>query len=174
MADLVTHVCVAYLCKVVARGAHVPVFIAGTVLPDLVCRVPAIVFSGASQRGLAVPWELMVGWEPLHLPVGMLVLSWTLSLLFREQERRSIFWNLLGGMGLHLLIDLLQDHYGVGYLLFFPAPLPSFELGWIGSEDSVVMALPLLAITMLIWWRRRGTMIQAGRDPEADIGSMSR
>jgi hypothetical protein len=66
-----------------------------------------------------------------------------------QDLRRSAFLDLVGAMALHLGLDLLQDHQGVGYLLAYPFSDVLFELGWIGSEDSVLVA-PVLAAGALI------------------------
>ena len=94
-------------------------------------------------------------WVPMHLPVGMLVLSFSLCLLFPAPRRRIVFANLLGGMALHLGLDLLQDHQGVGYQLLFPLWDRPLELGIFGSEDSVLVAPVLALLALGAWWRRR-------------------
>jgi len=154
LADLVTHACVALLWKAASRRPHIASFVAGTLLPDLLCRLPGIGFTALSHRDVDVPWVLLVGWEPLHLPIGMALASYALALLFSADVRRGVFANLLGGMFLHLGMDMLQSHQGIGYLLAFPLPSRSVELGWIGSEATVWIALPLALVTGLVWKRK--------------------
>ena len=101
-----------------------------------------------------VPSLLIYGWDPLHTPVGMLLSAYAISLLFVAEQRVGIFWNLLGGMLLHMAIDLLQSHLGVGYPLLFPFSTRAFELGVIGSEATVPLALPLALLAAWAW--RRG------------------
>ena len=77
-------------------------------------------------------------------------------MFFGTQERRAILANFLGGMFLHLAVDLLQDHHGVGYVLFFPFVHLPLELGLVSSEASVRWAPLLLIVSgLLIVWRRR-------------------
>lgn len=153
MADLVTHLSVGVLLKAATRGPHTAIFLAGTIIPDL-SRLPAMVFSALNHH-VDIPPVLLYGWGPLHMPAGMILTAWLLALLLPEDIRRAGFGNLLAGMGLHLALDLLQSHLGVGYALLFPFHNSSFELGWIGSEATVPFALPLAALAWLVWrWRR--------------------
>lgn len=153
MPDLITHGCLAYLLKVATGGPHRTTFLAGTFLPDLLGRVPGLGLIALGGLGVPVPTWMSALWEPFHLPCGMLPLALLLTGLVRAPARRAVFSNLLGGMALHLGVDLLQDHMGNGYLLLFPFSTMSWELGWMGSEDSVVLAPFLLLVTLLVGWR---------------------
>ena len=155
VADLITHWSLAVLLKAGTGWRNVPYFVAGTLLPDFMARVPPLVVELLSRPfGGAPPWASYV-WVPMHLPAGMVVLSAVLCLLCPVHLRRAVFANLLGGMALHLGIDLLQDHQGVGYQLFFPLWGRPFEFGVVGSEDSVVVAPVLGLMALGVWWRRR-------------------
>ena len=153
MADLVTHAAVGVLLKAATSRTHAAAFIAGALLPDLLSRLPSMICS-AARVIVDVPSLLIYGWDPLHTPVGMLLSAYAISLLFVAEQRVGIFWNLLGGMLLHMAIDLLQSHLGVGYPLLFPFSTRAFELGVIGSEATVPLALPLALLAAWAW--RRG------------------
>ncbi|MFT4979933.1 MAG: hypothetical protein ACI8S6_005845 [Myxococcota bacterium] len=155
MADLVTHAAVGVLVKAITRGPHAAAFIAGNLLPDVLSRLPAMLCSGIDQHIVRLPPLLLYGWNPLHMPAGMVLAAWLLSMLFDSSVRRGVFWNLLGGMAVHLGLDLLQSHLGVGYALLFPLSHQTHELGWIGSEDTVLIALPLALFAAVLWRRRR-------------------
>ncbi len=174
MADLVTHTCLAYLCKalrprVAQRPAHIATFILGTCVPDLLGRVPSMGLTVLRWGVPAIPeWAIYV-WVPFHMPVGVALSSFILSFLFPEALRRVAFLNLLGGGLLHLGVDLLQRHFGIGYLLFFPFSLWDFELGWIGSEDTVRIVPLLVPLTAAVaWWRQKGA---PARTPKPPAGS---
>lgn len=155
MADLITHACTALLWRAWRPRAHTPSFVAGSLLPDLLSRVPAIGLTRLhDQLGWDIPDALIYGFSPLHLPIGMLLSGYVLSLLFPREQRRGVFVALLKGMALHLAVDLLQYHYGAGYALFYPLSLWSGELGWMGSEDTVYLAPPLVLGTAWVWRRR--------------------
>lgn len=155
MADLITHAATALLWRAWRPGPHLPAFVAGSLLPDLLARVPAIGLTRLHDRmGVPVPELLINLWLPLHLPAGMLLSSYVLAQLFEEGARKGIFRALLAGQALHLLVDLLQYHTTGGYMLLYPLSTWSFELGILGSEDTVYLAPPLAALTAVVWWRR--------------------
>jgi hypothetical protein len=156
VADLITHACVAVLAKAATRPKHVAIFVAGTCLPDLLGRVPAMGLTVARWSLPAIPeWSIYV-WTPFHMPVGVVLSSFAGAFAFAPALRRAAFWNLLGGGMLHMAVDLVQRHFGVGYLLLFPFSTWDFELGWIGSEDTVLIVPFLLPLTLWIARRRWG------------------
>lgn len=164
VADLITHACLALLLKRGQRALrpatalHLSSFAAGSVLPDLLGRLPAEVFSLIQRHTGPLPPLLLHGWEPFHLPVGMVITSVGLAALFTPRQRLAVFSNLLAGMLLHLGVDLLQDHAGAGYLLLYPLSTRPYELGLIGTELTVWLVPGLVAATALAWWgpaRRR-------------------
>lgn len=160
MADLITHTCTALLWKAGTGGDRVAVFVAGTCFPDLLSRVPAMSLTWLRWSVPAIPEWLIYLWGPIHMPAGIVTTAWLLSFLFPAAGRPAVFRNLLGGGLLHLAVDLLQRHFGVGYLLLFPFSQWDFEIGVIGSEDTVLIVPFLVPITAgLGWWRwgrRRG------------------
>jgi hypothetical protein len=166
VADGVTHLASAYLLRAPAGGRHVPVFVLGAVLPDLVSRVPALAAEEAVRQGVPVPQALVWCWTPLHLPAGILLVSLLLPFLFAEEERPAVCCALLGGGALHVALDLLQRHVGLGYLLLFPFSSRDFEVGLLGSE-ATVWAAPLLAAAAALLWgfRRRAAARRAGDVP---------
>ena len=153
MADLVTHAAIGVLLKVATSRKHAAAFVAGTMLPDLLSRVPSMIFS-AARVFVDVPELLIYGWDPLHMPAGMVVSAYAISMLFVAEQRAGVFVNLLGGMLLHIGVDLLQSHLGVGYPLLFPFSSRAFEFGIIGSEATVPLAIPLAVLAAWAW--RRG------------------
>ena len=167
MADLVTHAAVALLLKAATSRRHAAVFVAGTLLPDLLSRVPSMIIS-ASRAFIDVPNLLIYGWDPLHTPAGMVLSAYAISLLFVAEGRRGVFVNLLGGMFLHMGIDLLQSHLNVGYPLLFPFSTHAYELGLIGSEATVPFAIPLALLAAWVW--RRGRNVGAAQSSEEGDG----
>ena len=143
MADLLTHGAAAVLTKAATRWSMASVFVAGTLIPDVASRVPSILLGFVHVHVARIPEWLLFAWEPMHQPMGMVVLAYLLSMLFPAACRVAIFGNLLGGMALHLLLDVIQSHHGAGYMLAFPFATNTFEFGWIGSEATVPFALPL-------------------------------
>jgi hypothetical protein len=155
VADLITHGCVALLAKAPTERAHVATFVAGTFLPDLVSRVPSWALARIGRTVAPIDPTFIYWWDVLHLPVGMLALAVTLAQLFPASARRAVFWNLLGGMFLHLGVDVMQSHLSSGYLLGWPFSTTGFELRWMGSEDSVFLVPVLVPVTWAVWrWTR--------------------
>ena len=142
MADLITHSAAAVAWKAVTNGGMPAVFVAGTIMPDLLARVPSIVMGFVHVHVVQLPALLIHGWQPFHQPAGMLLVAYLMAMMVGESKRRAVFWNLAGGMGLHLGIDLLQDHHGSGYLVGFPFWTGTFEFAVMGSEATVWWAVP--------------------------------
>jgi len=165
VADLVTHVGSALLVKAGLGTRFTPVFVVGVVLPDLAARVPAMLLTQAKQVGFPVPTTLVYGFEVLHMPAGMAALALLLALAWAEVDQRVRVWaELCLGCALHQAVDLLQHHFGVGYFLGWPVWRGHFELGWIGSEDTVLVAPVALAIGAGAWRLRRRVERAAAED----------
>ena len=112
MADLITHMACGLVVKGVTRGNYTGALVAGTVLPDLGARVPAMGFSALAKAGVSIPPEVPYAFEVLHMPLGMILMCLLIALWFVPEQRPGIFLNLVAGCGLHLGLDLLQDHLG--------------------------------------------------------------
>ena len=156
MPDLFTHFALAYLPARATEPAASPpwrlwptaaLFCLGAILPDLVSRGPG--FLGVNHYVTGA----------LHSPAVLLLVVYLLSLLFQARVRRLVFVSLASGVGLHLLLDLLQRHIAGGdYYWFFPFSWRSFALGLFWPSDSV-LAIPALVLIILLWemacWLRR-------------------
>ena len=154
MADLVTHLACGLLVKALTRRPGTAAFLVGCALPDLAARVPSMALSALRHRGLPVPEAAIYAFYVLHMPLALIALTWLVASAFRAADRRLVWGNLLGGAALHLGLDLLQRHYGAGYMLLYPFSRWDWEAGWLGSE-STVLAAPALAVAgAALWWRR--------------------
>lgn len=153
MADLVTHGCLALLLKAPTKRRYAATFVLGTMLPDVLSRAPFVALTWLHSEIVELPLWLLYCWVPCHLPVGMLLVALALSQLYGSGQQLRAGLNLLGGMALHLGIDLLQDHLDQGYVLLWPLSDASVELGWIGTEATVFAAPVLLPLTAWVWLR---------------------
>lgn len=138
MPDFVTHVVSAHLAA--RRWFPSPlavVFIFGTFLPDLLTRGFYLIFP--------IYWWVL----PLHTPVGLAVLCWTLAQLFTPGERRGVFLALLGGVTLHLLLDATQRNVSFTYFWVFPFSWWTTTGGIWWAEDSLKL-LPFLVLLTLV------------------------
>ncbi|MDI6793511.1 MAG: hypothetical protein QME81_11710 [bacterium] len=156
MPDLVTHSGVAYLIyKLFSRRRYLIIFLAGTILPDVITRIPYFLVESGYD------WLFV----PLHTPVGMTLVCLWLSYFFEECERKPVFVNLWLGSLLHLGMDLLQ--YGIipQHLLLFPFSLKRYEIALFSAEASMYI-IPLWLILIVgveLVLRYRGRTINAGR-----------
>ncbi|MCB9777697.1 MAG: hypothetical protein H6742_03965 [Alphaproteobacteria bacterium] len=160
MPDLLTHGAAGLLVGwgLLGRraGPWTPVFALGCLLPDALARVPGILTGEIHTKLHPLPDLLLYGFEPLHQPAGMALAAAALAAAFADGQRLRAFVALFGGMSFHLALDLLQHHEGAGHLLLFPLSDQSCELGLVGSEDSVYVAVPLALMALVLgWWRRR-------------------
>lgn len=162
MADFLTHLVSALLPAALCRRVPVGPFALGAVLPDLGSRVPSLALEALRRGGVSVPEVLSHPFSVFHTPLGgiaaVILIS---SAVVEEQRRRARRW-MLAGLGLHWALDLVQNHYGNGYMLLFPFSTWDWELGWVGAEATVPYAPALALVTALAWaWRLRRRTVSA-------------
>lgn len=151
MPDLMTH---TFLGLILAKGKErrlknqnryllfIFFFLIGNILPDMVSRVPMIIFP-----------KLIPFFHPFHTLIGGLLFSYIFALLFEETIRRKVFGFAFAGSVFHQVTDLVQkSFFGSGYRLFFPLEF-EIKIGFIGPEDSVYMIPFLLLITLVLYWK---------------------
>lgn len=162
MADLVTHLSTVLLPGSLVSHRAVAGVAIGVVLPDALGRVVPMALELAQSAGVGIPDPLVWSFGALHAPAGILLTNATLAQAFVRDQRLEAFLALTLGGALHVLVDLLQFHYGRGYPLLAPFSWQEYEIGIIGSELTVDFALPLLGLTLLFWgirgaiaWSRR-------------------
>ncbi|MGN7614386.1 metal-dependent hydrolase [Magnetococcales bacterium HHB-1] len=135
-----------------ARRWRAP-FVIGTLLPDIMTRVPHIVF----VRFL--DWKIQYFLDVLHSPVAFLLASFSLSFLFVGEKRETVFMALFLGTLLHQVLDLMQEpfHDG-GYPIFFPLSYQEIHWDWFYYQDSVYLFPFFLLLTGFLLfddWRSR-------------------
>ncbi|MEA1928149.1 MAG: hypothetical protein U9N73_08065, partial [Candidatus Auribacterota bacterium] len=149
MPDLITHVAGAYLVK---KGFRITKFLVlfylGSMLPDLVSRPFHILW----------PRTLFAA-QAFHSPIGIFLICWMISLFFREDQRKPVFFLLFFGSMIHMIMDAGQKHLIGGYIWFFPFSIKTYTLGLFWPEDSVRF-LPYTVLIVLIIlgiskWRER-------------------
>jgi len=153
MPDLLTHLASARVPGAFLRDRRVQaLLIFGSFLPDVV-----------SKTLYWAAWTPSDFLEPLHSPLGLLLLSYAAALFVEESLRRPAFAALFGGALLHVAVDMLKDNLGSGSsALFYPFSTREYELGWIDPEN-VVLLIPLdVAVLALMAWLER----RLGRVPQ--------
>ena len=87
MADLITHSALAVIVKASTDWRMPAVFVAGTLLPDIASRVPAIGLGYIHVHLLEIPRWILFAWEPMHQPLGMVVFAYLVSLFFSAVQQ---------------------------------------------------------------------------------------
>lgn len=162
MADLLTHVLVGHICKRLSPWpAEGVLFAVGSVLPDLAGRVPRIALDLLDPTGAwALPPMAFDVWSATHTPLTYLVLCLLLALWCPLSWRHVVWRNLaLGGL-LHLGLDFFQTHINPAtYRYLFPFSFAGWELGWVGTEESLAWIPWLVPVALFAEgryrWRRR-------------------
>ena len=149
MPDLVTHFAGAYLVNRVWKiGRGAVIFYLGAMLPDLITRPLHILYP-----------RLLPATLGLHSPAGVFLACWLISLFFRSDQRKPVFWLLFSGSLLHFLMDAAQKHLSGGYLWLFPFSSRRISVGFIWPEDSIRFLPVTLLIVLLVFavsrWRER-------------------
>ena len=140
MPDLATHVLVNSISgKFLRAEKNMVYFILGSVLPDLLTRVPSQIIP-ISNIGYFV--------LPLHAPLPLLLVSYIIVLFFPLAIRKQVFSWLYGGILLHFLLDAFQIHMGPGYYWFYPFSWFTYQWGLFWPEDSLYL-LPVLVLLFL-------------------------
>jgi hypothetical protein len=161
MPDLVTHIAGAYLVNrgwKIGRGAAF--FYLGAMLPDLITRPLHIVFPRLLPATLGI-----------HAPVPVFFVCWLISLCFRADQRKPVFWLLFSGSLLHFLMDAAQKHLIGGYLWLFPFSSRSYSGGFIWPEDSIRFLPLTLLIVILVFAGSRWRTGRKRETPEVALPS---
>ena len=149
MPDLFVHTVSGYLVmRPKWRKFFLPsVFLLGCVYPDLI-RGPYLLLSNMFQMNDIFAIRV------LHSPVPLLVQTWLLSLLFESEIRKKVFYNLLTGTALHLLLDGCQKTYGLHFWLFpFSFDNPISGIWW--ADDDLWLTLGVVLIGLGVFLHRR-------------------
>ncbi len=153
MAELLSHVLIAYVCFTIASWRlewltkrWIAVGIIGSLLPDL-NRLSIVVSETAIEATLGVPFDL----DGLHTLGGVLILAGIGALCFADEHRRA-FGVLLAGAVSHLLVDaakMYADGDAATWLYpftWYRHPSPNLYV----SSDPAVLVVSLSAAAV-VW-----------------------
>jgi len=112
------------------------------------------------SRPLHIVWPAIYpATQPLHSPVGAFLYCWLISLFFRSDQRKSVFFLLFGGSLLHFFLDIFQKHLVGGYLWLFPFSLKPFSFGYFWPEDALLVLPYTILIVLIVFlisaWRKK-------------------
>jgi len=123
MPDPGTHVLAAYWLRrfiLKPKLIDMPVFLLGSIWPDIVSRGGMILFSNHYY------WFFNM----LHTPLSLLLQCIIVALLFKRALQSSVFVSMLCGISIHLMLDSLQSHLAEGaYFWLYPFSTWTTEIG---------------------------------------------
>lgn len=153
MADLLTHVLVAYVLITVAswhvrwlsRG-WIPVGMCGAAIPDLV-KAQMVVDDSVVERLLGVPFSF----KPLGTLGGLVLIAGAVAVLFGPEHRRYAYASLLAG-GLSALVLDGMRMFADGragfwlYPLWWRPPTPNL---YVSADPRVTLVAATAALVVL-------------------------
>ena len=158
MPGLATHILFNTITgKVCRAGKYLPFFILGSLLPDVLTRVPSNCLRIVNKLCWKFyhvdipPYSSNISWfmAPFHTPFILLLLCYLISLGFPLPIRKPIFGWLGGGILVHLILDAMQRHNVFDYYWLFPFSWQSYRQGLFWPETPL-FSLPLLFVIWLI------------------------
>ncbi|WP_312911799.1 metal-dependent hydrolase [Natronosalvus caseinilyticus] len=163
MADLLTHVLVAYACFTVLSWRlewitprWLAVGLVGSLLPNL-NRTELIISDAAVEAATGVPFDF----DAIHTFGGIVILAAIGALCFRASHQRA-FVMLFAGALSHLVVDSLKVYAdaqsGVWLYPFtwYRHPSPNLYV----SSDPVVLTSALI-VAVVVWWVDRSLRPEA-------------
>jgi hypothetical protein len=146
LPDWITHIVVAWtLCRVLSfkfkefNASNTMIVITGALIPDIVKVVIVLQLLGLDVKEY---------FEPIHMPVGSVIVAGMISLFFPAKKKAFLFLGL--GVLTHYLLDLLLEHVSGGIYLLFPFSWWQWQLELTTSSDYLITLLAL-AIAGLIY-----------------------
>ncbi|MFC7213487.1 metal-dependent hydrolase [Saliphagus sp. GCM10025334] len=154
MADLLTHVLVAYACFTILRwrlewltSRWLAVGLVGSLLPDL-NRIELVISNTTVEATTGVPFDF----DAIHTLGGIAVLAAIGALCFRTCRQRAFGMLFVGALS-HLTLDALkvyadaQSGVWLYPLTWFRHPSPNLYV----SSDPVVLASALIVAVVVRW-----------------------
>ena len=140
MPDLITHALFVYPAKRIFPKNLIFILI-GSILPDLVGRIPGVFISNSS----------IIGWYQtiIHTPLALILITYSLSFFFPQKIRKTVFIFILLGIASHLFLDLFQKSIGLAYPWFFPFSFSSFQIPLIWPDESIFLIPVFILINLL-------------------------
>lgn len=137
MADLFVHYSIGHTGGKFLHDKRIRViFYVGNFLPD-------IVFKTFCYFTNSPTWYC----EPSHSPLVLLVICYSITLLFQEELRKNVFWALVIGSYLHIIIDSFKSYMGSGVILWiFPFSMNRIEFGWYHPDETIYLIIPAVVL----------------------------
>lgn len=161
MPDWITHIAVAWtLCTILGfkykqfNTTNTVLVMVGAVIPDAVKVGMIIEYLGYGT------WDFIT---PLHLPMGSLIITAMITLLFKE--KKTVFLFLLLGLATHFGLDLLLMNVTGGITLFYPFYWGQWQLDLVATNDYnitiVALAVALVVYLISVWRGKSGLKMES-------------
>jgi LexA-binding, inner membrane-associated putative hydrolase len=142
MPDWFTHSLIGWITGKTTKQ-DVALVVIGALIPDLV------------KINLLLTWvgiEDFPFFEPLHTPIGALLVAGIIALFF--QDIRKAFLPLCIGVSTHFILDFFLVHVHGGIQLLFPFSWDGWQIYLIRSDDYWVTIVAVLAALLVysIYW----------------------
>lgn len=146
MPDLITHVAISHLVRrpFELKGSSSDknslriLFYLGTILPDILSRPFYILFPATRD------WVILY-----HQPIGLILVSSLLALIFDPAIRKRAWINLTAGGILHFILDSLQKQIISGVAWLWPFSWRVYGYGLMEAGD-ILHYIPLWIILIII------------------------
>jgi hypothetical protein len=140
MPDWLTHTLIGWITGKTIRK-DVGLVVIGSLIPDLVKITLAFTWLGIDYHHF---------FDPLHTPIGALLVGGILALFF--QEAKPVFIALGVGITTHFILDFFLVHVSGGMKLLFPFSWREWGYGVIRYDDYritfIVIGAALLVYTL--------------------------
>jgi len=156
MPDCLSHLLIAYVSsRSLLRSASMPLFLVGSLLPDVLLRGGRLFFCQNLRRDFL---ELYLA--PLHTPFVIAFVCLAIAQLFHREIRKRSFVLLYSGCLNHFILDLFQRSINglgftrepvEGYRWLYPFSWFDFQIGLFWAEDASYSLLVLLPLGIWFW-----------------------
>ncbi len=157
MPDLFTHMALNHIIyKLLKKRLSISFILLGGVIPDFFIAFEKILINilGITNTGYIIALK-----EFGHSFFTGLIIALIIGLLFKQEKKYIL--SLFLGYSLHILLDLTQNIWGGGYLIFYPFyfKLFAFNLFTYGKEFKYIFSLFFLIYLILAAFREKEKLI---------------
>ena len=152
MPDWFTHSLIGWITGKTTKQ-DIALLVVGALIPDLVKISLAFTLFGLNHHQL---------FEPLHTPIGALLVAGIIALFFNDI--RKAFIPLVIGVSTHFILDFFLVNVSGGMKLLFPVSWEGWQVYLIRSDDyrmTIVAGLDALLVYGIYWvavhWKKQKT-----------------
>jgi len=142
MPDWLTHAFAGWILGKTAK-INIPLIVIGSLIPDLVKINLAFLWTGIDHFHM---------FEPLHTPVGAILVAGIGCLMFENAKKAFIPLGI--GIISHFFLDFFLEHVAGGTRLFFPFSWNQYNYSLVRIDNywMTVVAVVAALIVYLVYW----------------------